>query len=689
MSDKKNKIPLTSPSAQPQGGRGGMGGGGRGMMRTGAKPKNFAKTLKRLLKYMRSSLPAMIIAFAFAIASVILTLNIPNILGEATDKLYGSVIQKSVYAEIEEGLDELPTYSSMAELAADFPTFGEFLAVIEGFSPEVAAEINQKIPEKYLDGILSMSLAAPPQTDVDAIVDTLIRIILLIAIAGAMMYIESFILAGVAQKISYNMRRDIDEKINKMPLKYYDNITHGEVLSYMSNDVDSVATTLNQSLSQFVTSIVTIVGVLIMMFRISWIMTLIAIAIVPMSLILILLVVRFSQRFFVAQQKHLSDVNGHIEEMYGAHQVVELYGGKQESVKEFEVHNENLKKTAVKSQFLSGLMMPIMTFIGNLGYVAACVAGGLLTINGQITVGNIQAFIQYIRQFNQPLSQMGNIMNTLQLTVAAAERVFGFVDAEEEPETGDKTPATVSGDVEFKNVRFGYDPEKIIINDFSASVKTGDRVAIVGPTGAGKTTMIKLLMRFYDINDGQILLDGTDISEYTRASVRKNFGMVLQDTWLFNGTIMDNIRYGRLDATDEEVYAAAKAACAHHFIKTLEGGYNFVISEDADNISQGQKQLLTIARALLADPKVLILDEATSSVDTRTEKLIQTATDTLLEGRTSFIIAHRLSTVRDAKLILVMRDGDIVEQGSHDELMNMDGFYSYIYNSQFVQGAEI
>ena len=455
------------------------------------------------------------------------------------------------------------------------------------------------------------------------------------------------------------------------------------MLSYLTNDVDTVSTTLNQSLSQLVSSVTTIVGVLVMMIRISLIMSAVAVAIVPVSVILIMLVVKFSQKYFRRQQAALADVNAHIEEAFAGNSVIQLYGGEDDSTAKFKAYNDELAGTAQKSQFLSGLMMPIMNFIGNIGYVATCVLGGVLTARGSITVGDIQAFITYIRQFNQPIGQVANIANTLQSTVAAAERVFGFLDAEEIEETGEAVPENVRGDVEFRNVRFGYDPDRIVIKDFSSVVKAGQKIAIVGPTGAGKTTIVKLRMRFYDLNDGRIFLDGRDITEFTRAGLRDQMGMVLQDTWLYGGSIIENIRYGRPDATDEEVVEAAKLACADHFIRTLDGGYDFVISEDADNISQGQKQLLTIARALLSDPKVLILDEATSSVDTRTERLIQSAMETLMRGRTSFIIAHRLSTITGADKILVLNAGDVVEQGTHAELMEKKGFYEQLYSSQF------
>ena len=657
-------------------------------MRPGEKAKDFKGTLKKLVKYMRPSLFAIIISLVFAIGSVVLTLNIPGLLGDSTDKLIEGFMQKQIYSQLDETVrdSEMP-FDGLASLARNtgIKTVDElFETMKEGgaITDEQIGEIRDKLGN-YADGVFAMSLNEPPTIDVDAIIGLLTVISVLIFVSAAISYTQSFILAGVAQKTSYRLRRDIDEKINKLPLSYYDKTTNGNVLSYLTNDVDTVSTTLNQSLSQLVSSITTIVGVLVMMIRISWLMSAVAVAIVPISVILIMLVVKFSQKYFRRQQTALAEVNAHIEEAFAGNTVIQLYGGEDDSIAKFKAYNDELAGTAQKSQFLSGLMMPIMNFIGNIGYVATCVLGGVLTANGTITVGNIQSFITYIRQFNQPIGQMANIANTLQSTVAAAERVFGFLDAEEIEETGDAVPENVRGDVKFKNVRFGYDPGQIIIKDFSSDVKAGQKIAIVGPTGAGKTTIVKLLMRFYDLNGGQIFLDGRDITEFTRAGLRDQMGMVLQDTWLYGGTIMENIRYGRPDATDDEVVEAAKLACADHFIRTLDGGYDFVISEDADNISQGQKQLLTIARALLSDPKVLILDEATSSVDTRTERLIQSAMETLMSGRTSFIIAHRLSTITGADKILVLRDGDVVEQGTHAELMAQKGFYEQLYSSQF------
>lgn len=671
----------------PRGPMGGHGPGGPGM-RPGEKAKDFKGTLKKLVKYMRPSLFAIIVSLVFAAASVILTLNIPGLLGDSTDKLIEGFMQKQIYEQLDETVrdSEMP-FDGVAALsrATGVKTVDElFEKMKEGgaITDEKIGEIRDKLGN-YADGVFEMSLTEKPTIDVDAIIGLLTVISVLIFVSAAISYTQSFILAGVAQKTSYRLRRDIDEKINKLPLSYYDKTTNGNVLSYLTNDVDTVSTTLNQSLSQLVSSVTTIVGVLVMMIRISLIMSAVAVAIVPVSVILIMLVVKFSQKYFRRQQAALADVNAHIEEAFTGNSVIQLYGGEDDSTAKFKAYNDELAGTAQKSQFLSGLMMPIMNFIGNIGYVATCVLGGVLTARGSITVGDIQAFITYIRQFNQPIGQVANIANTLQSTVAAAERVFGFLDAEEIEETGEAVPENVRGDVEFRNVRFGYDPDRIVIKDFSSVVKAGQKIAIVGPTGAGKTTIVKLLMRFYDLNDGRIFLDGRDITEFTRAGLRDQMGMVLQDTWLYGGSIMENIRYGRPDATDEEVVEAAKLACADHFIRTLDGGYDFVISEDADNISQGQKQLLTIARALLSDPKVLILDEATSSVDTRTERLIQSAMETLMRGRTSFIIAHRLSTVTGADKILVLNAGDVVEQGTHAELMEKKGFYEQLYSSQF------
>jgi ATP-binding cassette subfamily B multidrug efflux pump len=610
-------------------GRGGpMGHGPMGAMMPGAKARNFKGTMAKLIQYLGKYRLSILIVFVFAIASTIANIIGPKILGQATTALFeGSVAQANGTGSI------------------DF---------------------------NYIGRIILITLS-------------------LYIISAIFSYLMGWIMASVSANISYRMRRDISEKMNRMPLRYFDGTTHGEVLSRITNDVDTVNQTLSQSLTQIITSVVTVVGVLIMMFTISWLMTVVALVVIPLSMITVMVIVKYSQKYFKQQQEYLGHVNGHVEEMYGGHIVMKAFNGEEESIQKFDVSNNTLYDSAWKAQFLSGLMMPIMFFISNLGYVAVAVLGSYLAAIGIITVGDIQAFIQYVRSFTQPITQLANISNILQQTAAAAERVFEFLDEEEEMLEA-ATPVVledVKGYVEFKDVHFGYSPDKIIINDFSAEAEPGHKIAIVGPTGAGKTTMVKLLMRFYDVNSGAILVDGTDIRDFTRYDLRKLFGMVLQDTWLYNGTIMENIRYGRPDATDEEVIAAAVAAHVDHFVHTLPDGYNMVLNEETTNISQGQMQLLTIARAVLADPKILILDEATSSVDTRTEILIQRAMDNLMKNRTSFVIAHRLSTIRDADLILVMRDGDIVEQGNHEELLARGGFYAELHNSQFEKQEEI
>ena len=515
----------------------------------------------------------------------------------------------------------------------------------------------------------------------------LLILLVMYLVSAAFSFCQSWIMSGLSQKMCYDFRRQISEKINRLPLAYFEKRTVGEVLSRITNDVDTLGQSLNQSITQLITSITTMIGVLIMMLTISPTMTLIAILILPVSMALVLLVVRFSQKYFRAQQKVLGSVNGQVEEVYSGHNVVKAFNREDAVLNDFDEANNRLFESAWKSQFLSGLMQPIMTFVGNLSYVAVAVSGSIFAARGIITIGDIQAFIQYVRNFTQPIQQLAQVSNMLQSMAAASERVFEFLGEPEEEQNADPArradPACIDGQVTFDHVKFGYTPEKTVIRDFSCDVKPGQKVAIVGPTGAGKTTMVKLLMRFYDVNSGAITLDGHNVKDFDRSALREGFGMVLQDTWLFQGTIMENIRYGRLDATDEEVIAAAKAACADHFIRTLPGGYQMELNEDASNVSQGQKQLLTIARAILADNKILILDEATSSVDTRTEQRIQTAMDNLMRGRTSFVIAHRLSTIKDADLILVMRDGDIVEQGTHDDLLAAGGFYADLYNSQF------
>jgi ATP-binding cassette subfamily B protein len=548
----------------------------------------------------------------------------------------------------------------------------------------VGPKILGKATDKLFDGAMAQ-IAGTGSIDFAAIGQIILWALGVYLISTLFSFIQGWIMANVSIDITYRFRRDIAAKINRMPLKYFDGTSHGEVLSRITNDVDTVNQTLSQSLSQIISSVVTVVGVLIVMLTISWQMTLVALLIVPLSMIVIIVVVGQSQKYFKQQQDYLGHVNGHVEEMYGAHVVMKAFNGEADSVARFVTFNDTLFGTAWKSQFLSGLIMPIMNFIGNLGYVAICVIGGYLAVQKAITVGDIQAFIQYVRMFTQPITQIANISNILQQTAAAAERVFEFLaETEETPDPIEPAhPSKVEGRVDFKNVHFGYNPEKIIINDFSFYAEPGQKIAIVGPTGAGKTTMVKLLMRFYDVNSGAITFDGQNIQDFSRGDLRCMFGMVLQDTWLFNGTIMENIRYGREHASDEEVYEASRAAHVDHFVRTLPDGYNFMLNEEASNVSAGQKQLLTIARAILTDPAILILDEATSSVDTRTEVLIQQAMAKLMEGRTSFIIAHRLSTIRDADWILVMKDGDIVEQGRHQKLLDKKGFYAELYNAQF------
>lgn len=605
-------------------GRGPMGGGPMGGMGKVEKAKDFKKTMKTLLSYLKPYRLAILIVVIFAIGSSAFSIVGPKILGKATTAIFEGLINK---------------VTTVDGAGIDFEYIGRIVLLLLG----------------------------------------------LYIISAIFSLVQGFIMSGIAQKVSYNMRKEISEKINRLPLKYFDTKTHGEVLSRVTNDVDTVSQTLNQSMSQMITSFCTIIGILIMMFSINWIMTVVALLIVPISVILISVVVKRSQKYFKSQQEYLGHVNGQVEEVYSAHTIMKAFNAEEKEIRTFEEMNDILYDSAWKSQFLSGLMMPIMTFVGNIGYVIVSILGGWLTIKKVIEVGDILAFVQYVRTFTHPIAQTAQIANVLQSTAAAAERVFEFLDEEEESIDIENSVVTdnIVGQVTFENVHFGYSPEKTIINDFTTHIKPGQRVAIVGPTGAGKTTIVKLLMRFYDVNDGTILIDGHNIKDFRRNDLRKMFGMVLQDTWLFNGSIMDNLRYGRLDASDEEVKNAAKAAHAHSFIKTLPHGYDMELNEEASNISQGQKQLLTIARAILADPKILILDEATSSVDTRTEVLIQKAMDNLMHGRTSFIIAHRLSTIRDADLILVMKDGDIVEQGNHEILLSANGFYASLYNSQF------
>ena len=600
-------------------GRGPMGRR-RGM--SGEKAKDFKGAMLRLLKYMERYKFRLILMVIFAIGGTVFNIIGPKILGKATTELYSGLISK-----------------------------------INGGS-----------------GI-----------DFDKIIKILVGVMCLYVVSSVLSFIQGFIRTGIANVVTYNLRKDISKKINKIPMKYFESRTHGEILSRITNDVDTLQTGINQSVTQLITSTTTLIGVLVMMLSINVWMTLAALLILPVSMFIISKVMKHSQKYFQDQQKYLGEVNGQVEEIYSGHTVVKAFNKEDDVINEFEKTNEKLYSSAWRSQFFSGIMMPIMQFVGNLGYVMVALLGGFMVIKNKIEVGDVQAFFQYIRNFTQPIQQIAQVTNMLQSSAAASERVFEFLDVEEEDQMAENPVSVdqIEGNVSFEHISFGYDPSKIIVHDFNADVKAGQKVAIVGPTGAGKTTMIKLLMRFYDVNSGKICIDGHNVKDFNRMELREMFGMVLQDTWLFHGTIMENIRYGRLEATDEEVIAAAKAAHAHHFIMSQPGGYQMELNEETSNISQGQKQLLTIARAILADNKIMILDEATSSVDTRTEERIQKAMDNLMKGRTSFVIAHRLSTIRDADLILVMKDGDIIEQGTHESLLAKNGFYANLYNSQF------
>ena len=605
----------------------GPGGHGRGM--TGEKAKDFKGSIMKLLRFLKPYRVKLIVVIVFAIGGTIFTTVGPKILALATNKLTEGIAGKIT-----------------GSAGIDFTYIGQILLIL------VALYIASAI----------------------------------------FTYVQGWVVAGVSQNVAFDLRKSISEKMNRMPLSYFDKHTIGYILSRVTNDIDTIAQSLNQSMSQLITSTVTVIGVLIMMLSISWQMTLIAICTLPVSMILISVIMGRSQKYFKRQQRSLGEVNGHIEEMYGGHQVVKAFNGEEASVEQFNGYNDSLYESAWKSQFFSGLMQPLSGFVGNIGYVGVCLVGGIMAGGSMISIGDIQAFIQYVRQFNQPITQMAQIMNLLQSTAAAAERVFEFLEEqeieEEHPAVSREEVDKMEGSVTFSDVQFGYDPEKIIIHDFNMHVHAGQKVAIVGPTGAGKTTIVKLLMRFYELNEGSILVDGHDIRDFSRQDLRSMFGMVLQDTWLFNGTIRENLKYGKLDATDEEVEIACKSAYVDHFIRTLENGYETVLNEETSNISQGQKQLLTIARAFLADPKILILDEATSSVDTRTEVLIQKGMEKLMEGRTSFVIAHRLSTIKDANTIIVMKDGDIVELGDHNSLLEKNGFYADLYRSQFESSKE-
>ncbi len=601
-----------------------MGHGGPGM--AGEKAKDFKGTMKKLMWYLSEFKAAIFFVMVFAVGSTVFNIVGPKILGKATTELFNGLVSK---------------VSGGAGI--DFDKIGRILVLLLG----------------------------------------------LYVCSALFSFIQGYIMTGVSQKMTYRMRREISEKFQRLPMNYFDKISHGEILSRITNDVDTLSQSLNQSATQMITSVATIIGVLVMMLSISPLMTLIALLILPISVGFISMIVKHSQKYFKNQQEYLGHVNGQVEEVYGGHNIVKAFNKEADVIEEFDRDNDILCESAWKSQFLSGMMMPIMQFVGNLGYVAVVILGGYLAMKKTIEVGDIQSFIQYVRNFTQPIQQVAQVANMLQSTAAASERVFEFLEEEEEDQTAPDAVLVdgLEGRVGFEHVRFGYNPEHTIIHDFSAQVEPGQKIAIVGPTGAGKTTMVKLLMRFYDVNSGVIKVDGHDIRDFNRSELREMFGMVLQDTWLFQGSIEDNIRYGKLDATHEEVVEAAKAAYVHRFVQTLPGGYAMELNEEASNVSQGQKQLLTIARAILADPKILILDEATSSVDTRTEVRIQKAMDNLMRGRTSFIIAHRLSTIRDADLILVMKDGDIIEQGDHEELLARGGFYAELYNSQFERSA--
>ena len=633
MSEHNVKQPTRPAGRRPMGGP--RPAGGPMAMMPGEKAKDFKGAMKKLLSYLGKYKLTIIIVFAFAVISTVFSVIGPKILGQATDVLFDGIMDKI----------------SGKGGGIDFDKIGRIMLILVG----------------------------------------------LYVVSAVFSYIQGYIMSGVAMKVSYNLRRDIEDKIHLLPFKYYDTTTNGEVLSRITNDVDTISQSLSQSITSIITSVTMVVGILIMMISISWQLTLVALCIIPASLVFVMLIVKKSQKYFVQQQEYIGHVNGHVEEMFGSHVLVKSFNGEEDSAKTFSGFTDKLYQSAWKSTFLSGLIMPISMFIGNIGYVAICILGGYFAASGSVSIGGIQSFIQYVRSFTQPITQIANISNVLQQTMAASERVFAFLGEEEEvaeqdnalcvlrdktlPETDELVHA--GGSVRFENVMFGYNPDKTVIKNFSAQVNAGQKVAIVGPTGAGKTTIVKLLMRFYDINSGSIMVDGHDIRCFKRDELRSLFGMVLQDTWLYNGSITDNIRYGKLDATEEDVRQAAKSAQVDHFVHTLPDGYNMILNEEASNVSQGQKQLLTIARAILADPEILILDEATSSVDTRTEVLIQKAMDILMKGRTSFVIAHRLSTIRNADLILVMNDGDIVEQGTHEELLKKGSFYSDLYNSQF------
>lgn len=647
------------------------GGPMTGMMGPAQKPKNFKATMRSLIRYMWPYRTSIIMVLILAVASTAFAIVSPKILGNVTNNIVSGYVNEKFYDQV---MSKLPPGVHLPP-----GTTGE--ALISKIPPEAL----KKIPAAQLDAIRKLDLSHRPGIDYNAILKLVELLIALYLISAFFNYVQSWIMSGVSQKVTFSLRRDIAAKMNRLPLRYFDTRTHGEVLSRVTNDVDTVSQTLNQSLIQIVTSATTLIGILVMMLTISWQMTLLAIVILPISFGLIGLVVRKSQNYFITQQKTLGQINGHVEEMFSGHTIMKAFNGEARSIKKFSGINTELYKSAWKAQFYSGLLMPIMMFVGNLTYVGVAVLGGWLAINGRIRIGDIQAFIQYMGQFTQPIMQTANIANVLQSTAAAAERVFEFLSEQEETKEipNPVEPVSVKGAVTFDHVMFGYTPDKTIIKDFTARILPGQKVAIVGPTGAGKTTVVNLLMRFYDVDSGSIKIDGVDTRNMKRSDVRSLFGMVLQDAWLFTGTIEENIAYGKDNASHNDVVLAAEAAHADHFVRSLPGTYQMKLNEEADNISQGEKQLLTIARAMLADAPMLILDEATSSVDTRTELLIQKAMDQLMVGRTSFVIAHRLSTIKNADLILVMRDGSIVEQGRHEQLLSENGYYASLYNSQF------
>lgn len=648
-----------------------MGRNPMAMMQGGQKAKNFKGTMRQLLRYLRPYRWQMILVITFTIASTGFAIASPKILGHMTNHIVEDFISRTAY-------DQFKAKLPAGTIIPAGTTGAQYLATL----PEA---VTKSIPANLKTTIGTLDLSVRPVFNYKNISSLAILLIILYVISMIFNLIQGWIMTSVSQKVTYEFRRDLSTKIGRMPLKYFDGTTHGEVLSRITNDIDTVGQTLNQSMSQIITSATMIIGILAMMLTISWQMTIVAVLTLPLSFGLLMFLVKKSQAFFKKQQETLGHLNGHIEEMFGGHTVMKVFNGQERSMKTFRKHNGELFGTAWKSQFLSGLMFPLMTFVGNLGYVGVTIVGAWLAINGKINIGDIQAFISYVQQFNQPVVQTAQVANVLQSTAAAAERVFEFLaEAEETKDSVDvQAIEGVRGEVEFDNVHFGYSPDKEIIHGFTAKVKPGQRVAIVGPTGAGKTTMVNLLMRFYDVTSGTIKVDGIDTRTMQRADVRKLFGMVLQDTWLFNGTIRDNIAYGHPEATEADIIAAAKAAHVDHFVHSLPKGYDMVLDEEANNISQGEKQLLTIARAMLIKTPMLILDEATSSVDTRTEILIQQAMDRLMHDKTSFVIAHRLSTIKTADLILVMKDGNIVEQGKHDELLKANGFYASLYNSQF------